>query len=386
MKKLAILASGSGTNAENIHQFFARGNRIAVDIVIYDRRDAGVAARMARYGVETLFIPGTQWREHPDDIVRLLRSRGIDLVVLAGFLRHIPDEITTAFAGRIINIHPSLLPAYGGKGMYGHKVHEAVIAAGEKKSGVTVHYVTPEYDAGPIVMQQEVEITPEDTAETLEAKIHQAEYQLFPRAIVAALAEKKDASQTPPDINGTDITTASAGTETTTASTGTGETTASTGTGTATPPPMPPAEEWARTLNIPYEPAQAAEPAKSAQPSEGAGTTPHAMPEPGFPRSQYQQPMPGYGYRPTGVSDMTSGTDRPPMPPTNMVWAVICTVLCCFIPGIIAIIMSSRVSSRYYAGDFEGAKRASDATQWWIIASFVLGILSATLYIPLSLI
>lgn len=384
MKKLAILASGSGTNAENIHQFFSRGNRIAVDIVIYDRRDAGVAQRMAQYGVETLFIPGTQWREHPDDIVRLLRSRGIDLVVLAGFLRHIPDEITTAFAGQIINIHPSLLPAYGGKGMYGHKVHEAVIAAGETKSGVTVHYVTQKYDDGPIVMQQEVNITPEDTAETLEAKIHQVEYQLFPRAIVAALNERDNASQTPLHSEVKDATetmTAPPLTDTTSATSAIPDQNAPADDArhsvATTPPPMPPAEEWARTLNIPYEPNE---------PDKPAGTAPHTMPEPNFPHPQYQQPAPGYAPRPSGMPVMTPGTDRPPMPPTNMVWAVVCTVLCCFIPGIIAIIMSSRVSSRYYAGDLEGAKRASDATQWWIIASFVLGILSATLYVPLSLI
>ncbi|MDE5773706.1 MAG: phosphoribosylglycinamide formyltransferase, partial [Muribaculaceae bacterium] len=220
MKQIAIFASGSGTNAENIYKFFSRGNRIGVALVIYDRKDAGVAQRMQQYGVETVYIPGSVWRERPNEILHLLRIKHIDMVVLAGFLRMVPDCITEAYAGRILNIHPSLLPAYGGKGMFGHHVHEAVIANGETKSGVTVHYVTSECDGGEILMQEEVEITPEDTAETLEAKIHPVEYSLFPRAIVAAFARLDNTPADSPAI---------------------------------TPPPVPAAEEWAQKLNIKYD-------------------------------------------------------------------------------------------------------------------------------------
>ncbi|MDE5552590.1 MAG: CD225/dispanin family protein, partial [Muribaculaceae bacterium] len=354
MKNIAIFASGSGTNAENIYRFFDRGNRIAVSLVIYDRKDAGVAERMRQYGVETVYIPGSVWRERPQEILNLLMLKNIDLVVLAGFLRMVPDVITSAYAGRILNIHPSLLPAYGGKGMYGHHVHQAVIANRETKSGVTVHYVTPECDGGEILMQQEVSITPDDTPETLEAKIHPVEYDIYPRAIVAALSRLDNAPAIPtsqqPGGNAPspDAPTVSVQADAT------------------TPPPVPrsgrtAAEEWADALHIQYTPGQ--------QPPAY-----HSNPElPPAPAGAPNQPA-GSRYTAPGVNPAD-------MPPTNLVWAVIVTVLCCTIPGIVAIIMSSKVSSRYYAGDIEGAKRASTAVEWWVIISFILGILSATLYL-----
>lgn len=356
MKKITILASGSGTNAENIHEFFARGNRVGVAAVIYDREGAGVAERMAKHGVETIYIPGREWRENPEKILDTLRTLDTDLVVLAGFLRHVPDCITEAYRGRILNIHPSLLPAYGGKGMYGHKVHEAVISAGESRSGVTVHYVNSEYDGGEILMQEEVEITPEDTAETLEAKIHAVEYALYPRAIVKALANMLESE---PHTEEQDT----AGSEPP---------------ASQTPPPVPPAKEWADALGVAYRPELL--PPEPGQPRYSAAP----QPEGAEPRQE------SYGSRPQPQfqSRQMSRGSRPgdePMPPTHLVWAVIVTVCCCFIPGIVAIVMSSRVSSRYYAGDMEGAKRASKACEWWIIASFILGVLSATLYLPLSI-
>lgn len=342
MKNIAILASGSGTNAENIYRFFARGNRISVSLVIYDRKDAGVAERMRQYGVETVYIPASVWRERPQEILNLLMLKNIDLVVLAGFLRMVPDSITSAYAGRILNIHPSLLPAYGGKGMYGHHVHEAVIANRETKSGVTVHYVTPECDGGEILMQQEVTVTPEDTPETLEAKIHPVEYDIYPRAIVAALSRLEDTTY----ANTTSVQT--------------------------TPPPVPrqnrtAAEEWADALHVPYTPAPEP-PAYHSNPDISPASTSDPC------ANQH-----------TGTTRTSPAAEPADMPPTNLVWAVIVTVLCCTIPGIVAIIMSSKVSSRYYAGDIEGARRASNAVEWWVIASFILGILSATLYLPISL-
>lgn len=344
MKKLAIFASGAGTNAENIHKFFSRGNRIGVDIVIYDRKDAGVAERMAQYGVETLYIPASKWRDNPEEIVELLQSRGIDMVVLAGFLRMVPDCVTEAYSKRIINIHPSLLPAYGGKGMYGHNVHKAVIEAGEEKSGVTVHYVTPVCDAGEIVMQQEVEIEPGETAESLESKIHDVEYSLYPMAIVKAF----DALNTPP--------------------------------------PVPPAKEWAETLGVQYRP-ELLDDAEGAGMEHCGGTGINGV---GAGTGRYNASAgcvgSGVGVPLPPPTHMVSGNIEEAMPPTHLIWSVLCTICCCFIPGIVAIIMSSKVSSRYYAGDIDGAKRASRAAEWWIIASFVLGVMSATLYVPISMI
>ena len=187
MKNIAIFASGSGTNAENIARLFHQGNRIRVAVVVSNKKNAGVHQRMEALGVPTLYLPNSVWDNDPAQVVDALRPYAPDLVVLAGFMRTIQPAIIDAYRGRMLNIHPSLLPAYGGKGMYGHHVHEAVMAAGEKQSGVTVHYVSDEIDGGEILMQQSVDIVPGDTAETLEAKIHPVEYSLYPRAIVAAL-------------------------------------------------------------------------------------------------------------------------------------------------------------------------------------------------------
>ena len=359
MKKLAILASGNGSNAENIQKFFANGNRVKVELVIYDRRNALVAERMRNLGVDTLFLPKEVWTDRPAEILEILREREIDLIVLAGFLRFVPEEITSAYAGRIINIHPSLLPAYAGPGMYGHKVHEAVIANGDKKSGVTVHYVTNVIDSGDIIMQQEVDVDPDDTPESLEAKIHDVEYSLFPRAIVAALNALSNTAAAPL------------------------HTEAAAGEAAATPEPSRSAEEpaeapesentdreWAETLGVNYNPDKL--------PPRIPGVTPpdterHNAPTP--PPASARAPRPG-----AGLPD-----NYPPMPPAYLVWAVIMTVLCCMPAGIVAIIFSSQVSSRYYAGDFEGAEKASERAQIWIIVSFVVGVLVQTLYLPLSL-
>lgn len=187
MHNIVILASGSGTNAENIIKYFGNGDLLRVSLVITDHADAGVVERVRPYGVESVFIPGREWRENPSKIVELLKSQDPSLIVLAGFMRLVAKEIVEAFPGRILNLHPALLPAYGGKGMWGHHVHEAVIAAGEKESGVTVHYIDENYDRGENLMQEHVAIEPGETSASLEAKIHQAEYCLYPRAIEEAL-------------------------------------------------------------------------------------------------------------------------------------------------------------------------------------------------------
>lgn len=347
MKKIAILASGSGTNAENIYKFFANGNRVSVPIVIYDRASAGVAERMEKYpDVKTIYVAPNIWKESPEEIVKLLSREGIDLVALAGFLRFVPKELTQAFEGRMLNIHPSLIPAYCGPGMYGEKVHQAVIAAGEKKSGVTVHYVTDVVDGGEILMQEEVEVDADDTPASLAQKIHKVEYSLYPRAIVAALSRMESAPATaenPPVIPG------------------------------VTPPPAPsPAEEWAEVLGVNYDPERMAHiDSETETPAE----TPKAnanIPQPSFKGAQNQQPSPA-----------SDNSDK--MPSTYLVWAVIMTVICCLPAGIVAIIFSCQVSSKFYAGDFNGALKASERAQIWIIVSFVLGVMSNTLYLPLMM-
>lgn len=371
MKRLAILASGSGTNAENIYRFFSNGTRIEVALVIYDRKDAGVARRMAQYGVKTLYLPGAVWKQDPESIIELLQAENIDLIVLAGFLRVIPPAMTKAFAGRILNIHPSLLPAYGGKGMFGHNVHKAVIDAGETRSGVTVHYVTDDIDGGEILMQESVEITPEDTAETLEQKIHTIEYSLYPRAIVKALNAQPTPPPTPveahiekpidesiePSIDESINESINESIE------------------------KSPSEEWAEALGVAYDPEKipphipGTEPPAAPKMVQGNG-----MPQ-GTPQGSGMQQRPRRPQRP----GCPPNPDMPEMPNSYLAWAVVMTVLCCLPAGVVAIIFSSQVNSKYYAGDYEGARQASERAQIWIIVSFVLGVMANTLYVPLSL-
>ncbi len=373
MKKIAILCSGNGSNAQHIYDYFAHGNRVKVELVIYDRPDAPVAERMRARDVDTLFLPPEVWTDRPDEIVTLLCRRGIDLVVLAGFLRHVPDTITRAFSGRMLNIHPSLLPAYSGKGMYGRKVHEAVIAAGETRSGATVHYVTDRLDAGEILMQEEVEVTPGDTAESLEQKVHEVEYSLYPRAIMAALgkldnpevAAPADSQQSHADTTARDASVAPD-------EAATGENKSNPGVQEVRET-VAPGQEWASTLGVAYDPTKlppeypGAVPPPLPRRTEKVGFTPHpSQSAPEHLAPHYPQP-------------------EQPMPPTYLVWAVIMTVICCLPAGVVAIIYSTQVSSKYYAGDMEGARRSSERAQIWIIVSFVVGVLVQSLYLPLSL-
>ena len=182
MKRIAIFASGSGTNAENIVRYFAHSARVQVAAVITNRRAAGVIDRLRPLGIDVEYYPKAEWL-HPVNVTRRLTEAGIDLVVLAGFLAVVREPLLTAFAGRIINIHPSLLPKYGGDGMWGGNVHEAVIQAGESESGITIHQVTAQVDGGPIVAQHTCPVLPNDTPDTLEARIHQLEYRHYPRII-----------------------------------------------------------------------------------------------------------------------------------------------------------------------------------------------------------
>lgn len=188
MKNLAIFASGSGSNAENIIRYFAEKPGFRVKKIYCNVPDAYVLERAKKYNVPTQVFNRAEFR-NPDIILRQLQEEGTDFIILAGFLWLVPDCITTAYPNRIVNIHPALLPAYGGKGMYGHHVHEAVLAAGEKESGITIHYVNEHYDSGDIIFQATCPVLPDDTPDTLAARVHELEYAHFPRVIEEAASK-----------------------------------------------------------------------------------------------------------------------------------------------------------------------------------------------------
>ena len=185
MKNLAIFASGSGSNAENIIRYFAEKPGFRVKKVYCNVPDAYVLERAKKYNVPTQVFNRAEFR-NPDIILRQLQEEGTDFIILAGFLWLVPPCITNAYPNRIVNIHPALLPAYGGKGMYGHHVHEAVLAAGEKESGITIHYVNEHYDSGDIIFQATCPVLPDDTPDTLAARVHELEYAHFTRVIEEA--------------------------------------------------------------------------------------------------------------------------------------------------------------------------------------------------------
>lgn len=182
MNNIAIFASGSGTNAENIINYFSNNNSAKVKLVLSNRRDAYVLERVAKYNIDTYFFDRTEFY-HSGKVLDMLNSCRTDFIVLAGFLWLLPGNILKAYNRRIVNIHPALLPSYGGKGMYGDRVHRAVIANHDRESGITIHYVNELYDAGDIIFQARCRVDTEDTPETLATKIHRLEYLHFPRVI-----------------------------------------------------------------------------------------------------------------------------------------------------------------------------------------------------------
>ena len=185
---LAIFASGTGTNAARIIDYFRDSTQIKVSLIVCNKPGAGVLNVAERAGVPTLLIEKEPFFRG-GAYVAALEEKKIDFIVLAGFLWKIPEALVKAYPGRIVNIHPALLPKYGGKGMYGQFVHEAVIAAGDKESGITIHYVDEHYDHGDPIRQVKVLIEPEDTPETLAKKIHLLEYEHFPKIIEEVIME-----------------------------------------------------------------------------------------------------------------------------------------------------------------------------------------------------
>ena len=181
-KRLAVFVSGSGTNCENLIRHFNGGPLAEISVVVSNKPDAGALDKARRLGVPTKVINKAQLHD-PDFMLPLLSRFSIDMIVLAGFLPLIPNYLIDEFPRRIINLHPALLPKFGGKGMWGHHVHEAVYEAHETETGMTVHYVTPVCDSGQIIAQFRVSLTPDDTPDTIAAKEHELEMQHFPSVI-----------------------------------------------------------------------------------------------------------------------------------------------------------------------------------------------------------
>ena len=186
MKRIVIFASGSGSNAENIIEFFHNRETASVIQVLTNNPHAKVIERCKRLKVSCLSFNKYGFSEG-DDVLNLLKNNEPDLIVLAGFLWKIPVKFLQAFPNKIINIHPALLPKYGGKGMYGKHVHEAVVANNEKETGITIHFVNEEYDEGAIIFQAKCDLEPTDKAEDVADKIHDLEMAHFPKVIESLL-------------------------------------------------------------------------------------------------------------------------------------------------------------------------------------------------------
>jgi len=182
MKNIAIFASGSGSNAEKIMEFFSESKSICVSLIVSENKNAGVLLRAANFGIKTLVINKSELLM-PINLIEALKRNEVSLIVLAGFLQKIPKAMILEFPYQIINIHPSLLPKYGGKGMYGHNVHKAVKDNKDSVSGPTIHLVNEEYDKGQILFQKEIKIDPRDSVEQIASKVLSIEHEEYPRVI-----------------------------------------------------------------------------------------------------------------------------------------------------------------------------------------------------------
>lgn len=182
MANIAIFVSGNGSNCENIIRYFSGNQEISVALVISNKADAYALERAGKYNVPTAVITRAELADE-SRMIALLRQYGIDYIVLAGFLLMIPQYLIRNFNRRMVNIHPALLPKYGGKGMYGHYIHEAVRAANEKETGITIHYVSEVCDGGEIIFQARVAVSPTDTPDDIQASVHRLEMEYFPSII-----------------------------------------------------------------------------------------------------------------------------------------------------------------------------------------------------------
>lgn len=176
------MGSGNGTNAQQISEYFADRSDVEIACIIYNVRDAYIAERAKNLGIEARYFGRKDFYEN-GSVLQYLHEKKADWIILAGFLWLVPEDMLTAYPNHIINIHPALLPKYGGKGMYGHHVHEAVVAAREQESGITIHIVDNHYDRGVILFQARCTVDADETPDSLAAKIHLLEKEHFPRVI-----------------------------------------------------------------------------------------------------------------------------------------------------------------------------------------------------------
>lgn len=188
-KRIAIFASGSGSNCENLIRYFEGSDVVKCALVVSNKADAYALERAKRLGVPTAIMPKALLND-ADAMMPLMREYDIDFIVLAGFLPLVPNFLLDAFPRRIVNLHPALLPKYGGKGMWGHHVHEAVKAAGETETGMTVHWVTPVCDGGDIIAQYKCKIAPSDSVDDIAEKEHQLEMRYFPEVVERIIREE----------------------------------------------------------------------------------------------------------------------------------------------------------------------------------------------------
>jgi phosphoribosylglycinamide formyltransferase-1 len=186
MKRIAIFASGNGTNAQRIIEYFQGSHKVTIGLILTNNPQAFVLERAKQAKIPTLCFNRKEFYDS-NFILDILSVQGISFIVLAGFLWLIPEYLLNAYKGNIINIHPALLPKYGGKGMYGMRVHEAVIQSGDKESGITIHHVNQHYDEGQIIFQAKCPVEPGDTPESLAERVHQLEYKYFPEVIESVI-------------------------------------------------------------------------------------------------------------------------------------------------------------------------------------------------------
>lgn len=323
MKNIAIFASGSGEAAERVVSLFNEGNRIRVELVVTDRENSEIIERLQSLGITVMYVPREEWHYAPDQILSLLREKEIDLIAFDDFRGAVPMAIEEAFSGRTINLStPEESP------------REVVNALNKLEEEERVHKIEVEEFSETVVEKTEDSV--DSTSETV--------------AVIKETTDEIKGEETPKTVD----------------------------------------EEWADTLKIEFDPSRLRStppPVPGAQ--QHAPEIPHQQPTKksfaGSQGSYTQQPASqNFGYKPYEHAIQPEAQE--PMPTSYLIWSVLATVFCCFIPGIVAIVFSSQVSSRYFSGDVEGAKRASNRAQIWIIVSFVLGLLSSTLYFPIMLI
>ena len=189
MKKIAIFGSGSGSNAENICNYFSRSADIKVVVMCTNRKSSFIVKRAQKLNIPIVYTTKTDL-ENFSNIHQEMKNYDVDYIVLSGFLLKIPVKMVESYPSRIINIHPALLPKYGGKGMYGANVHKAVLSNNEKESGITIHFVNQHYDKGKVVLQKRFLLSKNENLQSLEGKIHDLEFKYFPKTIEQIILHK----------------------------------------------------------------------------------------------------------------------------------------------------------------------------------------------------